>query len=457
MMFSGSQKQHSSGGARLMTEGSIVKQLILFALPLLIGNLFQQLYNTVDSIVVGNYVSKTALAAVGSTDSIINTIIGFFSGLSTGAGVVISHNFGSRDDEALHRTVHTTIALTLILSVFFTIAGLVLSPFFLRMMATPDDVFPESSQYLRIYFAGVSGLMLYNMGSGILRAVGDSTRPLYILIVCAITNIVLDLVFVLIFRLGVSGVAYATIISQWISAILVLFILTKETHSYKLTWRDLCIDKTTTLSILRIGFPAGLQMAVTSFSNVFVQSYINYFGSSCMAGWTTYGKLDKFCLLPIQSIGLSITTFVGQNLGAGKTERAKKGTTTALFIAIGAALLLMFPVIVFAPLLASLFNKDPEVMNYGVRFIRLMMPFYIAVSFNQIYANALRGSGNSTAPMIIMMGSFIVFRQIYLFIISRCLNTITAVALGYPFGWILCSLLLFIYYHKVGLHSKKQI
>lgn len=457
MMFSGSKKQHSSGSARLMTEGSIVKQLILFALPLLIGNLFQQLYNTVDSIVVGNYVSKTALAAVGSTDSIINTIIGFFSGLSTGAGVVISHNFGSRDNEALHRTVHTTIALTLILSIFFTIAGLLLSPFFLRMMATPDDVFPESSQYLRIYFAGVSGLMLYNMGSGILRAVGDSTRPLYILIVCAITNIVLDLVFVLVLRLGVSGVAYATIISQWISAILVLFILTKETHSYKLTWRDLCIDKATTLSILRIGFPAGLQMAVTSFSNVFVQSYINHFGSSCMAGWTTYGKLDKFCLLPIQSIGLSITTFVGQNLGAGKTDRAKKGTTTALFIAIGAALLLMFPVIVFAPLLASLFNKDPEVMNYGVRFIRLMMPFYIAVSFNQIYANALRGSGNSTAPMIIMMGSFIVFRQIYLFIISRCLNTITAVALGYPFGWILCSLLLFIYYHKVGLHSKKQI
>ena len=226
MSFSFSQKKHSSG-ARLMTEGNIAKQLILFALPLLVGNLFQQLYNTVDSIVVGNYVSKTALAAVGSTDCIINTIIGFFSGLSTGAGVVISHNFGSRDDKALHCTVHTTIALTLVLAVFFTIAGLFLSPFFLRLMDTPEDVLPESSRYLTIYFAGVSGLMLYNMGAGILRAVGDSTRPLYILIVCAITNIILDLVFVIVFHMGVSGVAYATIISQWISAILVLSILTK--------------------------------------------------------------------------------------------------------------------------------------------------------------------------------------------------------------------------------------
>ena len=426
MSFSFSQKKHSSG-ARLMTEGNIAKQLILFALPLLVGNLFQQLYNTVDSIVVGNYVSKTALAAVGSTDCIINTIIGFFSGLSTGAGVVISHNFGSRDDKALH------------------------------LMDTPEDVLPESSRYLTIYFAGVSGLMLYNMGAGILRAVGDSTRPLYILIVCAVTNIILDLVFVIVFHMGVSGVAYATIISQWISAILVLSILTKETNAYKLVWKDLRIDKATTLSILRIGFPAGLQMAVTSFSNVFVQSYINHFGSSCMAGWTTYGKLDKFCLLPIQSVGLSVTTFVGQNLGAGNMNRAKKGTTTALIIAIGTAIILMFPVLLFASTLTSLFTQDEEVLAFGVRFIRLMMPFYIAICFNQIYANALRGAGNSTAPMVIMMGSFIVFRQIYLFIISKCFDTITSVALGYPFGWILCSVLLFIYYHKVGLHSKKQI
>ena len=380
---------HSQTKTRNMTEGNIWMHLILFALPLLIGNLFQQLYNTVDSIVVGNFVSKTALAAVGSTDNIINTIIGFFSGLATGAGVVISHSFGSGDKKALHRAVHTTITLTFVLSIFFTIAGLLLAPLFLKLMATPEDVLPEASAYLRIYFAGVSGLMIYNMGSGILRAVGDSRRPLYILILCAVTNIVLDLAFVVYLGAGVEGVAYATIISQWISAILVLVILTKEQSDYRLVWKDLRIDKRTTLSILRIGFPAGLQMAITAFSNVFVQSYINQFGSSCMAGWTTYGKLDKFCLLPIQSLGLSITTFVGQNLGAKKMERARKGTAYAVILSIGAALVLMMPVMATAPMLATLFTNDPEVIAYGVRFIRLMMPFYVAISFNQILGNAL--------------------------------------------------------------------
>lgn len=448
---------HSQTKTRNMTEGNIWMHLILFALPLLIGNLFQQLYNTVDSIVVGNFVSKTALAAVGSTDNIINTIIGFFSGLATGAGVVISHSFGSGDKKALHRAVHTTITLTFVLSIFFTIAGLLLAPLFLKLMATPEDVLPEASAYLRIYFAGVSGLMIYNMGSGILRAVGDSRRPLYILIVCAVTNIVLDLAFVVYLGAGVEGVAYATIISQWISAILVLVILTKEQSDYRLVWKDLRIDKRTTLSILRIGFPAGLQMAITAFSNVFVQSYINQFGSSCMAGWTTYGKLDKFCLLPIQSLGLSITTFVGQNLGAKKMERARKGTAYAVILSIGAALVLMMPVMAAAPMLATLFTNDPEVIAYGVWFIRLMMPFYVAISFNQILGNALRGAGNSVVPMILMMSSFIVFRQIYLFAISHIYNTITSVALGYPFGWILCSVLLMIYYWKVGLTVKKEV
>lgn len=448
---------HSQTKTRNMTEGNIWMHLILFALPLLIGNLFQQLYNTVDSIVVGNFVSKTALAAVGSTDNIINTIIGFFSGLATGAGVVISHSFGSGDKKALHRAVHTTIMLTFVLSIFFTIAGLLLAPLFLKLMATPEDVLPEASAYLKIYFAGVSGLMIYNMGSGILRAVGDSRRPLYILIVCAVTNIVLDLVFVVYLGAGVEGVAYATIISQWISAILVLVILTKEQSDYRLVWKDLRIDKRTTLSILRIGFPAGLQMAITAFSNVFVQSYINQFGSSCMAGWTTYGKLDKFCLLPIQSLGLSITTFVGQNLGAKKMERARKGTAYAVILSIGAALILMMPVMAAAPMLATLFTNDPEVIAYGVWFIRLMMPFYVAISFNQILGNALRGAGNSVVPMILMMSSFIVFRQIYLFAISHIYNTITSVALGYPFGWILCSVLLMIYYWKVGLTVKKEV
>ena len=409
MSFSFSQKKHSSG-ARLMTEGNIAKQLILFALPLLVGNLFQQLYNTVDSIVVGNYVSKTALAAVGSTDCIINTIIGFFSGLSTGAGVVISHNFGSRDDKALHCTVHTTIALTLVLAVFFTIAGLFLSPFFLRLMDTPEDVLPESSRYLTIYFAGVSGLMLYNMGAGILRAVGDSTRPLYILIVCAITNIILDLVFVIVFHMGVSGVAYATIISQWISAILVLSILTKETNAYKLVWKDLRIDKATTLSILRIGFPAGLQMAVTSFSNVFVQSYINHFGSSCMAGWTTYGKLDKFCLLPIQSVGLSVTTFVGQNLGAGNMKEARDTDNKMIAFSVFCCTCVAAVMFVMAPLFPKLYNTNAEARTLAKYLIMITAFFMPQNAFLHATYFTLRSGGKTIITFL--------FDSVFIWVVS---------------------------------------
>ena len=338
-----------------------------------------------------------------------------------------------------------------------TVVGIGCSRWMLDLMSTPDDVVNYALIYMRVYFLGTIGNLIYNMGSGILRAVGDSRRPLYILMVCALGNIFFDLLFVIVFHAGVEGVAYATILSQWISAILVLVILTREKSSYRLIWKDLHIHKGTAMSIFRIGFPAGLQIAVTSFSNVFVQSYINHFGSSCMAGWTTYGKLDKFCLLPIQSIGLAVTTFVGQNLGADNMKRARKGTTVALFISIATALILMAPVIIFAPFLASLFTNEPEVLTYGIHFIRLMMPFYLAISFNQIFANALRGAGNSVTPMVIMMGSFIVFRQIYLYFISKYFNNITATALGYPLGWVLCSILLIIYYWKVGLNVKKKI
>ena len=265
-----------------------------------------------------------------------------------------------------------------------------------------------------------------------------------------------DLLFVIVFHAGVEGVAYATILSQHLRCAGNLrSLLGKKLIPSDM--EDLHIHKGTAMSIFRIGFPAGLQIAVTSFSNVFVQSYINHFGSSCMAGWTTYGKLDKFCLLPIQSIGLAVTTFVGQNLGADNMKRARKGTNVALLLSIATALILMAPVIIFAPLLASLFNNDPDVLSYGVHFIRLMMPFYLAISFNQIFANALRGAGNSVTPMVIMMGSFIVFRQIYLYFISKYFNNITATALGYPLGWVLCSILLIIYYWKVGLNVKKKI
>ena len=313
-----------------MTQGVIWKQLIAFSIPLLIGNLFQQLYNTVDSIIVGNFVSTEALAAVGSVTPVINMLIGFFTGLATGAGVVISQFFGAKDGERVHKTVHTTLMMTLVLGVFFTFIGIFMTPFLLRFMATPDNVMASSSEYLRIYFGGIIGLMLYNMASGIMRAVGDSQRPLYFLIFSSIVNVILDLLFVVGLHMGVAGVAWATIIAQFASAALALFSLGRSKGDYRFVPRDLRMDWMILKKIIRIGLPAGLQMAVTAFSNVFVQSYINVFGSTCMAGWTSLSKIDQFALLPMQSLALAATTFVGQNLGANNLARAKRGTRVSL-------------------------------------------------------------------------------------------------------------------------------
>lgn len=430
----------------MMTEGNIWRHLVWFALPLLIGNVFQQFYNTVDSIIVGNFVGKEALAAVGSSDPVINTIIGFFSGMATGAGVVISQYFGARNDKNVHEAVHTTILMTFILSILFTVLGVLMVPPLLRMMGTPDDVFDSASTYLRIYFAGVIGLMFYNMGAGILRAVGDSKRPLYFLIFSAILNVLLDLLFVVVFRAGVAGVAYATIISQALSAVLILLTLTRETAAYRIVWKEIRLNKLMLGKIFRIGLPSALQMGITSFSNVFVQSYINGFGSACMAGWSSYGKIDKFCMLPIQSISLSVTTFVGQNLGAGQLKRAKKGSSIAFFLSIAVSVLMMIPIIIFAPSLVKLFNQEPDVVGYGTLFLRILIPFYLCCCANQVYAGSLRGAGDTKAPMLIMMGSFIVFRQVYLFIASRLTDSVTWIALGYPFGWLVCSVLIYLYY-----------
>ena len=307
-----------------MTSGSITKLLIMFAVPLVIGNLFQQLYNTVDSLVVGNFVGSHALAAVGSTTSIINMIVMFFTGTSVGAGVVISRYYGAHDDEKLHIAVETTMALTFICGILLTGLGIWVTPYMLEFMSTPEDVLPSASVYLEIYFSGVFGLLVYNMGSAILRAVGDTKRPLYFLCLSSVMNIALDLLFVVGFGMAIEGVAYATIISQFISAALVLVVLSRSTENYRLTWRDLRIDKGIFKQILMIGLPTGFQQSLTSFSNVYVQSYINTFGSSCMAGWSSYSKIDQFVFLPMQSIGQASTTFMSQNLGAGNLPRAKK-------------------------------------------------------------------------------------------------------------------------------------
>ena len=440
-----------------MTQGNITRHIISFALPLLVGNIFQQLYNTVDTWVVGNYVSNEAFSAVGTVGPIINMLIGFFMGLSSGAGVVISQYYGARRHQEVRQTVHTAIVMTLILGIAFTGIGLTMIPYMLRLMNTPANVLPESTAYLTIYFSGILGLMLYNIGAGILRAVGDSQRPFYFLVVCAVVNTVLDLVFVLVFDMGVRGVALATIIAQSVSAILVIFTLMRTDECIKLRLGSLKLHWPMLKKIIIVGIPAAIQMAITSFSNIFVQSYINYFGADCMSGWTAYSKVDQLLFLPMQSIALASTTFVGQNLGRNLPERARAGVKQSLILAVVSTLILMVPVMIFAAPVVSFFNAKPEVVEYGTMLLRLMTPFYVLCCVNQVLGGALRGAGNSKATMVIMLLSFVAFRQVYLFAVSRICNEIIPIAMGYPAGWLLCSTLTFLYYKKTSLTKTRLV
>ena len=447
------------GLARLerdMTEGNIWAHMIRFSIPMAIGLLFQQLYNTVDTLVVGQFVGQQAQAAVGSTGPIINTIVGFCAGLGTGASVVISQRYGAHDQEGLGKAVHTTVALTFIISLAATGLGQLIIRPMLRFMQTPEDVMPESSTYLGIYFAGVSGVLFYNLGSSIMRAVGDSRRPLLFLILSALLNTALDLLFVLAFGMGVDGVAYATILSQILSAVLILITLTKEEGNYGIRWRRVRIDRQSLSQILKLGLPSSIQSAITAFSNVFVQSYINAFGSACMAGYGVYGKIDAFALIPVQSISMSATTFVGQNWGAEKPGRARKGVRAATVMSIISTAALGLLVFALARPLMGFFSPDEEVIEYGIRFIRIVTPFYIAICFNQIYAGVLRGVGDATMPTVIMLASFVVFRQIYLAVTKALGAGFIAVALAYPVGWILCSTLLIIRYSRSVLVRNRE-
>lgn len=433
--------------ARDMTQGSIIKQVILFALPLMFGNIFQMLYNTVDSIVVGNFVGTQALAAVGSTTMIVNMLVMFFNGFSVGAGVVIGNFFGARNMEKLHRAIQTTMTATFIMCVLFSVLGVLGVKPALRFMATPDDVLSEATTYLTIYIGGISGLLVYNMGSGILRAVGDTTRPLYFLILTSVMNIILDLLFVVVFKAGIAGVAYATILSQFISAILILILLTKTDDIYRLSWKDLGIDLEILKRIFSVGLPAGIQSVITAFSNIFVQSYINYFGSACMAGWSSYNKLDSFIMLPMQSLAMASTTFVSQNIGAGKEKRASEGTFVTVALTEGITAAIVALLYLFAEPAVGLFTSDTMVIQFGVLFMRTNVAFMLFNCINHVLAGALRGRGDSRGPMIIMITGFVVIRQIYLYCITHFVaNTAVLVGLGYPVGWTSVCILEVTYY-----------
>lgn len=432
-----------------LIHGKIWKAILWFSIPMLVGNLFQQLYNTVDSYVVGNFVSSGALAAVGQSTPIINTLVGFFTGLATGAGVVIAQYFGGNHLNKMKKAIHTSIALTLILCVLFTILGIGLSHQILVLIGSPDSVMAPAALYLRIYFGGISFVCIYNMGSGILRAVGDSKTPLYYLIVASIINIILDFVFVLNFHMGVAGAGWATFIAQGISALLVIIKLVFSKEIYKVEIKEISIDKPILKKIIEIGIPTALQQSIVSFSNVIVQSYINTFGANAVAGYTSYIKIDGFLQLPIQSFAMAITTFTGQNIGAHAIDRVKKGLRTTMAMTFGVTLIGVTLVYLFGEQLVGIFSSDPEVIKYGYLMARIFAAGYLTLPVIHIISGALRGVGLSNIPMYFMVGTFVFLRQIYLAIAVPLTHNIGIVFAGWPVTWIVCMIGLLFYYFRV--------
>ena len=342
--------------------------------------------------------------------------------------------------------------MTAVLAVVMTFAGLFLKPLLLSLMKTPAAVYEQADTYLSIYFAGVAGLLFYNIGASILQGTGDSRRPFYFLATAAVINVILDLVFVLVFHMGVEGVAWATVIAQAVSAVLTVFTLMHVDTCVRLNLKEVGFHGDILSRIVRVGIPAALQMAIISFSNIFVQSYINQFGADIMSGWTAYSKIDALMMLPMQSIGLATTTFVGQNVGVGKTDRAMQGVRIAVMMSFIATVIPMIPVMVFAPQLVSFFNSRAEVISAGTMFLHWISPFYVLSCPSNVHACALRGSGNSRGPMFIQIASFVVFRQIYLYIMSNFIaNEPIPIAMGYPAGWMVCMVAMYIYYRKVGI------
>ena len=433
-----------------MTSGSISKRMVAFALPLLLGNLFQQLYNTVDSLIVGNFLGSTALAAVSSSGSLIFMLIGFLSGISAGAGVVVSRYFGAEDEDGIHRAVHTTVAFGLVAGVVMTAAGILLSPQILLWMGTPENVMPESVTYLQVYFCGSLGFVMCNIFVGILQAVGDSRHPLYYLMISSVINLILDIVFIENFHTGVGGAALATVISQVFSAILCLIQLLRTHESYRLSITKIRFDAKMLKQIIRIGLPSGVQNSIIAFANVVVQSYINAFGEMAMAGYGAYSKIEGFAFLPINSFTMAMTTFVGQNLGARQEERTKKGARFGILTTVILAELIGVGVFLLAPQLIAAFDSTPDVINFGVEKARTAALFYFLLAFSHSVAAVLRGAGKAVVPMIIMMAFWCVIRVAFLAVTIPLTHTIQMVYVVYPLTWGLSSLVFFFYYKRAN-------
>lgn len=434
--------------AVLMTNGSIYKKIVKFALPIFWGNLFQQLYNVVDSLVIGNFVGRDALAAVSSTGSLIFLMVGLFGGIFMGAGVVISKYFGAGEEKNVQTAIHTSIAFGIIAGIVLTILGTILSPQILRLMGTPENVFSKAVLYVRIYFAGILSIVMYNTANGIFQAVGDSKHPLYYLIISSIVNVVLDLLFVAVFKMGIAGAAIATVIAQGVSMILAFYHLINSNDIYKVSLKKIRVNASMLKQILHMGIPAGIQNSVIALANVVVQSNINAFGAIAVAGCGAYSKIEGFAFIPITSFAFSMTTFIGQNLGAKEYERAKKGTYFGIAVCMALSQIVGIAFYILAPKLIALFNSEIEVIQYGTLQARTIAIFYFLLAFSHCLAGILRGAGKSVVPMIVMLACWCVIRVIYVTVATHFIPKIQTIFWAYPLTWFLSSVIFLIYYLK---------
>lgn len=428
-----------------MTEGNIWKLLIIFSIPLILGNLLQQMYNTADSIIVGNFVGSNGLAAVGSGTALINLIIAFSQGAAVGAGVIVSQNLGARDKQKTKLAVHTAMCIAIILGVILSAIGVIFSRDLLVWMKTPKSVLKDSVLYLQIYCGGLIFNVIYNMATGILNAAGNSKRPLIYLAIASVTNIILDLVFIKALKWGVKGAAIATDISQVLSCVLAVGYLLRVNSDYKLIVKELKIHGNTAKQIIRVGLPTAIQNMVISFSNVLVQSSVNSYGATAMAGYAAYLKIDGFNILPVLSISMAVTTFTGQNVGAKKPDRVKKGMWNALIMGVLYTVIIGIVILLTSHTVLGLFTKDNEVITYGQLAMKYFCPFYFLLSILNILAGTVRGAGKGVPPMLILLFSMCIFRILWIKIALPFYSTIDGVFILYPISWFVGMVLMIIY------------
>ncbi len=432
----------------LMTEGGIFKNLLFFAAPLILGNLLQQMYNAVDSIIVGNYVGSNALAAVGAGASLIYLLIAFSLGASVGAGVIVSQYLGAKDKEGVHKAVHTAMTISIILGLILTAGGILFSRKLLVMMNTPAEILDDAACYLRIYSYGLIFNVVYNMAAGILNAAGNSRRSLMYLAAAAVVNIFMDLLLIAGLKIGVAGAAIATNFSQAISCILALWFLFRVPADYRISLKSLRIHKAMALRIIQIGLPTGIQNMVISFSNILIQASINQYGATAVAGFSAYLKIDGFNILPVLSFSMAITTFIGQNYGAGKYDRMKKGMWVTLLMGIVYTVLTGILLLTFSGQIMRLFSEDVGVIAYGQTAMRYFCPFYWILAILHSLAGTVRGTGKSIPPMVVLLVSLCLFRIVWIQFVLPYYTSIEGIFILYPVSWLVGAVLMILYTWK---------